>query len=123
MTLDDLGWRSPQLGEDPRLEAGEVIGRVTVEHRAGYVVATAAGEMSASVAGRLKHDAMSVRALGLPAVGDWVVLRTARYPAAGVPSSTRSSRVGASSSGRRPAAASRPRWSRPMSTSRFSSRL
>jgi ribosome biogenesis GTPase len=75
MTLDDLGWRSPPQGGKPRLAAGESIGRVTVEHRTGYVVATAAGEMPAEVAGRLRYDATSVPTLGLPAVGDWVVVR------------------------------------------------
>jgi ribosome biogenesis GTPase len=83
MTLDELGWRSPPPGAEPRLEAGEAIGRIAVEHRSGYVVATAAGEMSADVAGRLRHDASGVRALGLPAVGDWVVLRAGPSPGGG----------------------------------------
>ena len=75
MTLDDLGWRSPPLGGEPRLEPGEAIGRVAVEHRSGYIVLTAAGEVPAEVAGRFRHDALGVHAMGFPAVGDWVVLR------------------------------------------------
>jgi ribosome biogenesis GTPase len=75
MTLDDLGWRSPPLGGEPQLEPGEAIGRVAVEHRAGYVVLGAAGEVQAEVTGRFRHDALGVHAIGLPAVGDWVVLR------------------------------------------------
>jgi len=83
MTLDDLGWRSPPLGGEPRVEAREAIGRVAVEHRSGYVVATAAGEMPADVAGRLRYDGISAIAPGFPAVGDWVVLRLGASPGGG----------------------------------------
>ena len=45
--------------------------RVIAEHRERYVVAGEAGEHSAVVAGRLRHDAPSRETL--PSVGDWVV--------------------------------------------------
>jgi ribosome biogenesis GTPase len=76
MTLDDLGWRNPPPEVNWRLGVGEAIGRVAIEHRSGYVVATVAGEKPADVAGRLRFDAMSGCPPGLPAVGDWVVVRT-----------------------------------------------
>jgi ribosome biogenesis GTPase len=81
MRLDELGWR----GEAP---AGETIGRVAVEHRDGFVLYTEAGELPATLAGRLRYDPGATR----PAVGDWVSYRaapdrgtiTAVWPRAGV---------------------------------------
>ena len=46
--------------------------RVAVQHRNAYVLYTAAGEMNAVLAGRLRHHAES--ASDLPAVGDWVAM-------------------------------------------------
>jgi ribosome biogenesis GTPase len=46
-------------------------GRIVVQHRDSYLVATDAGELQAKVSGRLLHEAMEA---GLPAVGDWVAL-------------------------------------------------
>src|SRR4051794_25399259 len=66
MRLDELGWR----GAAP---AGEPIGRVAVEHREGFVLYTEAGELPATLAGRLRHDERATR----PAVGDWVSYRAA----------------------------------------------
>src|SRR4051794_12177838 len=64
MRLDELGWR----GAAP---AGEAVGRVAVEHREGFVLYTEAGELPATLAGRLRHDERATR----PAVGDWVSYR------------------------------------------------
>jgi ribosome biogenesis GTPase len=80
MTLDDLGWRGVRDGCEFGLEAGEAIGRVALEHRGRYVVATEAGELAAEVAGRLRHEAEQGAQAGFPAVGDWVVLRVGATP-------------------------------------------
>jgi ribosome biogenesis GTPase / thiamine phosphate phosphatase len=77
MTLDDLGWDFAFRGDPPPLEPGESIGRVVSEHRAGYVVMTGEGELTAEIAGRLRHDVANGDAAGFPAVGDWVVCRSA----------------------------------------------
>jgi ribosome biogenesis GTPase len=47
-------------------------GRVLSEHRGGYVVATARGEVEAAVSGRYRHEAAMSE--DFPAVGDWVAL-------------------------------------------------
>jgi ribosome biogenesis GTPase len=75
MNLVELGWRPDPGADGPRLEPGEALGRVAVEHRGGYVVLTESGEHGADLAGRLRHDARNGEAPGLPAVGDWVVCR------------------------------------------------
>ena len=70
-TLKELGWRThweAELGK----HSGAIPGRIAVEHRSAYVVLTERGELSAEVAGRLRHH--SPRA-ALPAVGDWVACR------------------------------------------------
>ena len=51
--------------------AGHVPGRIVVQQRDGYLVATDEGELRAKVSGRLRHEA---REAGHPAVGDWVAL-------------------------------------------------
>ena len=48
-------------------------GRVAVEHKIAYRVYVEAGEVTASLAGKLRHRAQA-RA-DLPAVGDWVAVR------------------------------------------------
>jgi ribosome biogenesis GTPase len=75
-TLQDLGWddaRSAQLEElgDDKLMPG----RVAAQHRGEYVVWTEAGEVRATVAGRLRYE----RSVGgeVPTVGDWIGLRGA----------------------------------------------
>jgi ribosome biogenesis GTPase len=74
--LRDLGW-------DDRWEAafaehaagGFAAGRVCLEQRGAWHVLTAAGELPASLAGRLRHEATGRP--DLPVVGDWVVLTVA----------------------------------------------
>ncbi|MBX3731545.1 MAG: ribosome small subunit-dependent GTPase A [Verrucomicrobiae bacterium] len=75
--LGRLGWDGGHAQafadlKDPAL----VPGRVAHEERRRYGVITAAGEVSATLAGRLFH--MAGEASALPAVGDWVAL--ARLP-------------------------------------------
>jgi ribosome biogenesis GTPase len=69
--LTDLGW-TPELEEHmaPHRAAGHVPGRVTVQHRGGYVVVTEQGETTARLTGRMRNEGE-----GLPAVGDWLALR------------------------------------------------
>lgn len=50
-------------------------GRVLVEHRGSYVVATENGERDALVSGRLRHAATGAE--DFPAVGDWVAITAA----------------------------------------------
>ena len=78
--LEDLGWDG-RLADAFRDREGEgcVPGRVAQAQREIYVVWTAAGEVRAALAGRLRQDARA--AADLPAVGDWVALA----PAAGGP--------------------------------------
>jgi ribosome biogenesis GTPase len=51
--------------------AGLTPGRIVVQHRDAYLVATDAGELRAKASGRLLREAKEA---GLPAVGDWVAL-------------------------------------------------
>jgi ribosome biogenesis GTPase len=68
--LTRLGWTPErELEFEPHRGQGLVPGRVAVEHRSAYVVYTAAGEVRADLAGRLRHDDV------WPAVGDWIALR------------------------------------------------
>jgi ribosome biogenesis GTPase len=80
LQLDKLGWNDFfQASFEPHAERGLVPGRVLVEHRATYEVATASGEVKAELAGRLRHQARGRE--DLPAVGDWVALEGARIHA------------------------------------------
>jgi ribosome biogenesis GTPase len=71
--LRAIGW-SAHFAEAyaPYEGDGFVPGRVAVQHRGAYVVCTETGEMTAELAGRLRHEAASG---DLPVTGDWVVLR------------------------------------------------
>ncbi|MBI1405262.1 MAG: ribosome small subunit-dependent GTPase A [Caulobacter sp.] len=55
----------------PHARDGHVPGRVVVQQRNGYLLATDRGEVRAKVSGRLRHEAGEE---GAPAVGDWVAL-------------------------------------------------
>jgi ribosome biogenesis GTPase len=72
--LRDLGWDDTWASELEQLDDNSILGRVVAQHRGEYVVWTETGEVRASVAGRLRYE----RAVGgdLPAVGDWVALRS-----------------------------------------------
>jgi len=73
--LIQLGWdeRLAQAFE-PSAAAGQRPGRVVTEERGAVHVATGAGEVSATLAGRLRHAADLDPDVALPAVGDWVAL-------------------------------------------------
>jgi ribosome biogenesis GTPase len=70
--IDQYGW-SDRLRQDfaPHAALGYAPGRVLVQHRGAYVVATDAGDLPAKISGRLASEAMEG---GYPAVGDWVAL-------------------------------------------------
>jgi ribosome biogenesis GTPase / thiamine phosphate phosphatase len=71
MSLAHLGW-TPTLDEAfrPYASQGMVPARVAVEHRSVYTLYAEAGEVVATLAGRLRHAAE--QGGDLPAVGDWV---------------------------------------------------
>jgi ribosome biogenesis GTPase len=70
--IEHFGW-SDALGQDfaPHAAQGHAPGRVTVQHRGLYTVATDLGELSAQLSGHLMREAEEG---GYPAVGDWVAL-------------------------------------------------
>jgi ribosome biogenesis GTPase len=70
MNLDDIGWAhyAPQTTLEGTPEHNQ--GRVALVHRNQYIVWTAAGEVTASLSGHLRHIDSSQ-----PCVGDWVTLR------------------------------------------------
>jgi ribosome biogenesis GTPase len=75
--LDSLGW-DEQLEESfsPYAADGVVPARVVAQHRGTCVIRGEGGEARAVVRGRLEDQALV--AGGLPAVGDWVVVRAVR---------------------------------------------
>jgi len=54
--------------------SGYTCGRVALEHKNCFSVYTQCGEMLAEISGKLRHNA--VNRMDLPAVGDWVVIRS-----------------------------------------------
>jgi ribosome biogenesis GTPase len=76
MDLDQLGWRGDRAALDALAARGETVGRVAVEHRGGYLLYTETGEVMAGPSGRLRHEAHLGKTPGLPAVGDWVAIRS-----------------------------------------------
>jgi ribosome biogenesis GTPase len=77
--IDQFGW-SPALGQifAPHHESGLIPGRVTIQQRGIWALATDHGELIARLSGRLAHEAPPGF---LPAVGDWVA--AAARPAEG----------------------------------------
>jgi ribosome biogenesis GTPase len=70
--IEQYGW-SDQLAEAfaDHARAGQIPGRVVVQQRDGYLVATNEGDLRAKAAGALFHEAGEG---DHPAVGDWVAL-------------------------------------------------
>jgi len=68
--LETYGW-SDELQQDfaPHQAAGLMPGRVILQQRGYYGLATATGELRAEISGKLAREA---QAGGYPAVGDWV---------------------------------------------------
>lgn len=70
--IRSYGWSDAlQEAFAPHARAGHIPGRIVAQHRDGYQVVTADGELRAKSAGRLMHEA---READQPAVGDWVAL-------------------------------------------------
>ena len=73
MNLEDLGWNSVFKFHFEQLELAELTpARVVRQDRHQYLVFAEAGEVTAEVSGRLRHEID--RASEFPAVGDWVAL-------------------------------------------------
>jgi len=68
--LDSYGW-SPALQRQFHDHAAEGMtpGRVIVQHRGLYRIATDAGDLSAELSGRFRHEALEDE---VPVTGDWV---------------------------------------------------
>jgi len=72
--LKTYGWSDDlQRNFAPHAAAGLIAGRVIVQQRGLYGLATLAGEARAEISGKLARDAV---AGGYPAVGDWVAAST-----------------------------------------------
>ncbi|RKK05995.1 ribosome small subunit-dependent GTPase A [Pseudoroseomonas wenyumeiae] len=70
--IEQYGWSDTlRLAFEPHARAGHVPGRIVVQQREAHLVATAGGNLSARLSGRLRHEA---REAGHPAAGDWVAL-------------------------------------------------
>ena len=73
-TLRQFGWNEYFAQHfQPFIAKDYLPGRVSFQNQHLYRVYTAAGELLAEVAGKLRHEAVSTE--DLPAVGDWVALR------------------------------------------------
>jgi ribosome biogenesis GTPase / thiamine phosphate phosphatase len=77
MSLHSLGWSDRlqhelEQARNARPESPLVPARVLVEHRGAYQVEGDDGPRGAELTGKLRHEA--VDRLGLPTVGDWVLL-------------------------------------------------
>jgi ribosome biogenesis GTPase / thiamine phosphate phosphatase len=71
--LERLGWNDDVARQfEEHAAAGLVPGRVTVQHRGSWLVATEGGDDLVEITGRLRHEAAPGE---LPVVGDWVSLR------------------------------------------------
>jgi len=70
MDLKDFGWKEPSFPPPPQDKPDWALARVTEEHKSGYYVASASGNLWAEAAGKLFNEASS--RLDLPVVGDWV---------------------------------------------------
>ncbi|MDP3492567.1 MAG: ribosome small subunit-dependent GTPase A [Hyphomonadaceae bacterium] len=70
--IDKYGWTDLLAREfTPHASEGHIPGRIVVQHRDSYLVATDNGELRGKISGRLLHEAGEA---GYPAVGDWVAL-------------------------------------------------
>ena len=68
--IQSFGWSDAlQRDFEPHAARGHIPGRIIVQQRGLYDIATDAGELTARISGRLARDAESG---GYPAVGDWV---------------------------------------------------
>lgn len=81
--LDQFGWSDYFAGLFESVSKGDQVpGRVVFEDNLGFRVQTDQGEVQATLAGRLRHEAATREEL--PAVGDWVVMKPVRGEQRGV---------------------------------------
>ena len=81
-TLSDWGWDEAHASVfAARANDGHEPGRVLVEDRGSYLVATSSGDIRATVSGRFRFDAELEGQPGFPVVGDWVALQSTGDPA------------------------------------------
>lgn len=74
MHLNQLGWSDFFAASFAQHQAeGYTVGRVALTYKQSYILYTECGEVSAEVAGKLRHQATNPQ--DLPAVGDWVVIQ------------------------------------------------
>jgi ribosome biogenesis GTPase len=72
LLIERYGWSDAlRLAFEPHARAGYIPGRIVVQRREADLVVTDAGNLSARLSGRLRHEA---REAGHPAAGDWVAL-------------------------------------------------
>jgi len=70
--IEQYGWSDAlRLSFEPHAHAGYLPGRIILQQRETNLVVTGAGNLSARLSGRLRHEA---REAGHPAAGDWVAL-------------------------------------------------
>lgn len=75
MDLTSFGWNEFfEVGFKSYEGQGFTAGRVALEHKNFYRIYTEHGEMLAEISGKLRHEALNRS--DLPAVGDWVVIRS-----------------------------------------------
>ena len=75
MDLTSFGWSEFfEINFESYEREGYTAGRVAVEHKNFYRVYTQEGDVLAELSGKLRHEA--VNRSHLPAVGDWVVIRS-----------------------------------------------
>ena len=83
MDLTSFGWSEFfEISFGSYKGQGYIAGRVALEHKNLYRVYTENGEVLAEISGKLRHEA--VNRSDLPAVGDWVVIRTQAESGRGV---------------------------------------
>lgn len=71
MTLEELGWNEFFAQHTDKLATDHTVGRVALEHKSSYVLYTEAGELTATISGKLRHQTAA-----RPAIGDWVVIQS-----------------------------------------------
>jgi ribosome biogenesis GTPase len=71
-TLEDLGW-GPFFQQHSETTEDLIVARVAEEQRGAYVLLAQRGQLDATVAGRMMHEADARE--DFPAVGDWVLAR------------------------------------------------
>ena len=84
ISLKRYGWNEfvAQAFQSLERTADLVPGRIAIQHRGAFTVYTEFGDIRAHAAGRMRHEAMDVGAM--PAVGDWVALRSPEHSGAGI---------------------------------------